>query len=312
MISKVSTHKGAAGALKYDIEKQNAQVLYKNNIYSESATDMSAEMRAVSDQRSMKNNTFHISLSLDKERATDEQWRAAVDTYMKKLGFDLGKAQFVVTRHTDSEHDHVHLTASRVQLDNSVISDSNIRYRSHEATRAAEKAAGLTILTKDTELTKVGKMSQLRSDIKSALSSSSSYTDFKSNLQKSGIELIENRSKTTGFVSGISYKIEATQQVWKGSAVGKDFSYNAISKSFENESQLSKNDASKSQQKSSSAKQTHAPDASTAGAATQARVDAERSKKDTHTSKAKQSDSEAENKRLAGIRHAEREDEDEM
>lgn len=71
----------------------------------------------------------------------------------------ITEAQYVVTLHADTDHDHVNITANRIQLDGSVISDSNIHYRSHEVTREAEKAAGLTILSKDTKLSHKGKIS---------------------------------------------------------------------------------------------------------------------------------------------------------
>lgn len=233
MISKIKVGTSAGGALKYDIEKNKAEILYKNNIYCETAEEMGAEFRAVSDQRSMKNNTFHISLSLDKEKATGDQWKLAADTYLIEMGFDLTKAQYVVTRHSDAKHDHIHITANRVQLDGSVISNEYSRYRSVEATRAAELASGLTPYQKTQEMGKDGKMAQLRSTIKTALSNSNSYDNFKTNLQKNGIELVENKSITTGYVSGISYKTLDTGQTWKGSSLGKEYTYRSISKSFE-------------------------------------------------------------------------------
>ena len=184
----------------------------------------------------MKNNTFHVSLSLDKERATNEQWRLAADAYMKSMGFDPNKAQYVLTRHADTAHDHVHITANRVQLDGSVISDSKTFERSHSATRMAELASGLTIFQKSEEMGNDGKMANLRSTIKDALYSSKNYDEFKTTLkQNHGIEVIENRSKTTGYVSGISYKTLDTGQTWKGSAIGKEFSYSNINKTLGNE-----------------------------------------------------------------------------
>ena len=57
------------------------------------------------------------------------------------MGFDLDKTQYQVTRHTDSENDHIHILANRVMFDGQVLSDKNDFKLSHEATRAAEKAA---------------------------------------------------------------------------------------------------------------------------------------------------------------------------
>ena len=302
MISKLKIGTDATGALRYDIEKEKALVLYKNNVFGQTAEEMGAEFRAISDQRNMKNNTFHISLSLGTEKATSEQWRLAADAYMKSMGFDLTKAQYVVTRHADTAHDHVHITANRVQLDGSVISDSKTFERSHQATRAAEIASGLTIFQKSQEISNDGKMANLRSTIKTALSLSKTFDDFKTALENSGIEVIENRSKTTDHVSGISYKTIDTGQVWKGSAIGKEFSYSNIDKTLGTEltAENSKSDA-KQAHKSGSSQSLAQNTAQATGAATQSRVNREQSKKDTHTSKSKQSAHQDEQKRLAAI-----------
>lgn len=313
MISKLKIGTNAGGAIKYDIEKEGAEVLYKNNVYGETAEQMGAEMRAVSDQRNMKNNTFHISLSLDKEKATGEQWRLVADTYLQKMGFDLTKSQYVVTRHYDTQHDHIHITANRVMLDGSVISDSKTFERSHSATRAAELASGLQIFQKTAEMGNDGKMANLRSTIKTALNGSNNYDEFKTTLKNHGIEVIENKSKTTGKISGISYKIEASGQTWKGSAVGKEFSYSNINKTLGNELNAENSKSGAKQAQKSGRSQSPAQNtAANVGAATQARVDAQRGKKDSEISKAKNSASEDEQKRLQAIKQAEQQDEDEM
>jgi len=316
MMSKLTTGTDASGALRYDIEKEKAQVLFKNNVFGHTAEEMGKEFRAVSDQRNIKNNTFHISLSLDKENATPEQWKIVTETYLEKMGFDLSKAQYVATLHSNSAHPHLHLCVNRIQLDGSVISDSKSYERSHQATRAAELASGLTQYVKTAEMGRDGKMANLRSTIKDALFDSKSYTEFKTNLQKHGIEIIENKSKNTDRVSGISFKLESTGQTWKGSAVGKDYSYNSIQKALNPQHT---NTAKPVNEAAAQAKphphrgaspQT-AVSAANAGAATQARVNAQQSAKDSHTSQAKNSQAEDERKRLSAIKHADRENEDE-
>ena len=315
MISKLKIGTDAGGAIKYDIEKEGAEVLYKNNVFGQTAEEMGAEFRAVSDQRSLKNNTFHVSLSLDKEKATTDQWKLAADAYLKKMGFDLTKAQFVVTRHADTKHDHIHLTVNRVQLDGSVVSDSKTFEQSHAATRAAELASGLTIFQKSAEIGNDGKMATLRATIKTALSSSKGYDEFKTTLkQNHGIEVIENKSKTSGHISGISYKTLDTGQTWKGSAIGKEYSYNSIQKTLVQEIKAENIQQKQSvkQQGKSAAPTASAGTAATVGAATQARVDAQRGKKDGEIGKAKNSANQDESKRLQAIKQAEQQDEDEM
>ena len=142
MISNITIGGGFKGALRYAYEKESAKPLYRNGVFGKDAGAIAGEMRAVADQKNIKNPVFHISLSLDNEHGSDEQWKLASEAYLTKMGFDLEKSQYTVTRHKDTKHDHCHIIANRVMLDGRVVSDSNSFKRSHEATRSAEAAAG--------------------------------------------------------------------------------------------------------------------------------------------------------------------------
>lgn len=282
------------------MEKADAQVIKLHGLYTQSHTDIAQEMRAISDLRNIKNPVMHISLSLDNERASDEQWQKAADAYLIKMGFDLDKTQYALIRHSDSKHDHVHIIANRVQLDGSVISDSNTYKRSHEATRASEIAAGLTVLTKEHQSSQKGKMHDLRSSIYTALSQNKDYALFKLALAQNGINIIENRSKTTGHLSGLSYELAESGQVWKGSAIGKDYSLNGLEKQGLQTGRplIVSQDQSNNPQTNTKKMQIHS-----SASQIQSRVDAEKAKADGNTSKAKASAQSDENKRLQVIKH---------
>ena len=250
MISNIVSGGGFKGALKYAHEKNHAEFLHKNGVFNDEPEAISGEMRAVSDQKNIKSPVWHISLSLDDEKATPDQWKRASEAYLKKMGFDIEKTQYTVTRHNDTSHDHIHIVANRVQLNGQVVNDFQFKKRSHEATREAEKAAGLKILTKETQHANSGKLHDLKSHINTSLTQHKNYNDFKVDLKTKGIEIVENRSATTNRLSGLSYKIEGGQ-VWKGSALGKDYSANGLAKrglEIENVSQSPINSTSKNHQ----------------------------------------------------------------
>lgn len=309
MISNI-TKNTAIGALSYAMEKDLAEVLKLHGLYGESAEDLAREMRAISDLRNIKNPVMHISLSLENgERASDEQWKLAADAHLIKMGFDLDKTQYALIRHTDSKHDHVHIIANRIQIDGSVINDSNTYKRSHEATRAAEIAAGLKVFEKGQEPSHKGKMHDLRSSIDNALASHKNYNEFKNALAQAGINIIENRSKTTGFLSGLSYELADSGQVWKGSAIGKAYSLNGLEKQGLETGRPTQHTAQsqiKSEAKSNIAKSQSQPKKSAAhdsSKATQARIDAEKARLHGHTNQAKASAQADENKRLKVLEH---------
>ena len=72
---------------------------------------------------------FHAMLSLRPgESLTTAQWRTAVQNYMSDLGFDETN-QYVAVMHQDKDHQHVHIVANRIRLndDFSMVKDSNER-----------------------------------------------------------------------------------------------------------------------------------------------------------------------------------------
>lgn len=89
---------------------------------------------------------FHAMLSLRPgESLTTAQWRTAVQTYMTDLGFDKTN-QYVAVMHQDKDHQHVHIVANRIRLndDFSMVKDSNERSISLESVSGIEDRFGLT------------------------------------------------------------------------------------------------------------------------------------------------------------------------
>lgn len=52
---------------------------------------------------------------------------------------DFSNRQYVVVRHNDTEHDHIHIIANRVSMDGAVVSESNDYKRHEEIMRKLEK-----------------------------------------------------------------------------------------------------------------------------------------------------------------------------
>jgi hypothetical protein len=62
---------------------------------------------------------------------------------MEYLGEGLHKSQYVMGRHTDREHEHIHIIASRIKMDATVVPDSWDYSRAEVAARKLEKEFGL-------------------------------------------------------------------------------------------------------------------------------------------------------------------------
>lgn len=96
---------------------------------------------------------FHAMLSLRPwETLTNAQWQVAVRKYMKDLGF-TDACKYVAVKHRDKDHEHVHIVANRIQLEEDfrLISDSNERSKSLTSVDKIEDLFGLQKAPKPTE-----------------------------------------------------------------------------------------------------------------------------------------------------------------
>jgi hypothetical protein len=92
---------------------------------------------------------FHATLSVATEKLedseeNDQRWRAVAANYMKAIKFDN---QYAVVKHSDTEHDHIHIVASRICLDRGVVDDSWDYYNSQETIRQLERNYNLETVT---------------------------------------------------------------------------------------------------------------------------------------------------------------------
>ena len=88
---------------------------------------------------------LHAMLSLRPgETLTTSQWRTAVRKYVTDLGF-AENCKYVAVMHRDRDHEHVHIVANRISLDEGfpMVKDSNERSTSMDSVSDIEDIFGL-------------------------------------------------------------------------------------------------------------------------------------------------------------------------
>jgi len=233
---------GFRGTLDYLLGKDDAQII-GGNMVGETPKELASEFSVSRALRpKLKHVVYHSSLSLPHdEHLSTSKWKEAADMYVQKMGFS--GSQYVVVKHNDTKHDHIHIVASRVRLNGTVVSDSQDYKRSEKVVRGLEKSYGLTptlsshevekkALTKG-ELHKVLREQkpsikmQLQTIIDSATEDRPDANVFAKRLAKQGITVIPNQSKT-GHISGISFEINGEKM--KGSDLGRSYSWSNLTK----------------------------------------------------------------------------------
>lgn len=119
MIAKISSGKNFYGAAKYNqlkVDKGEATVLYSQNLRKTSPRQIQKTFD-MANRSNIKSPVFHVSLSysaLDKSKLDNEKMLKITQEYIERMGY--GKQPYVVYRHHDTAHPHVHILTSKVDV----------------------------------------------------------------------------------------------------------------------------------------------------------------------------------------------------
>lgn len=237
MIAKLVKGKGFRGALEYDLREQKGHIL-DTNMGGDNPRELAREFGAVRALRpNLTKAVCHVSISLPPdEKLTNDQWKDVAGKYLEGMGFK--ESQYVVTKHTDTEHPHIHILANRVSMKGEVVSDSRDYQRQEGIMRRLEQEYGLKEVTPSREAerraptkgeiecaVRTGKPSAkiaLQNLVDKALHNQPDYAEFTRRLEKSGVDALPNVAGT-GRISGISYR--HNDIIMKGSDLGKGYSW---------------------------------------------------------------------------------------
>ena len=243
MIAKAVKGKGFRGALNYDLLKEQGRII-DTNMAGENPRELAAEFGEIRKLRpNLGKAVLHVSLSAAPgEKLTDEQWREIGNRYLDGMG--LEKNQFVITRHTDTEHEHIHILANRIRFDGSVTSDSHDYRRqetimrkleldyelkcvapSHEAVRRAPTKGEIEGNIRTGQPSTRQQLQQLAD---AAAKDCPSFTVYQERLEVVGVELVPVVQLEGTKLSGISYRLDGVTM--KGSDLGKSYSAAGLAK----------------------------------------------------------------------------------
>ncbi|WP_106262496.1 relaxase/mobilization nuclease domain-containing protein [Donghicola tyrosinivorans] len=193
---------------------------------------------------SLSKNTVHMSISLPVEdrELTDQEWAAIGDHWAKGMGFQA----YLTVCHGD----HIHIAASRIKLDGTVVSDSHDYRRSEALIREIEMTFGLIpvepshllkpdrktdhvaapksselVLAEKGEISSKAQLQQLLTDLTATPITASDFVDA---LEGCGVDVRPNISATTGRLSGFAFGLEG--HVLSASALGRGFSLKNLEK----------------------------------------------------------------------------------
>jgi len=252
MIGKQVKGRDFGGCIRYVLEKENAERI-GGNLLGETAQEMTTEFNAFRSLNVRLNVVvYHATLSVPaQERQTDGQWRAIAADYLQGMGFQ--DCQYLIARHNDQQHDHIHIIASRIRLpDGKSVSDSWDYRRSETLIRELEQEYNLspTPSSRDRlerapttgEMRKFRREQQafeqgdrpdyptlsIRTTLQTLISQLSdshpSLPKLIGQLQNQGVEVRLTQTKANQW--GISYRFQG--QHFSGTQLGKAYTFNGL------------------------------------------------------------------------------------
>ncbi len=164
MVAKITTPKSIEAALNYNekkVQKGNAVCLHAAN-YLKDVKNMNfyqklngfERLNSLNERATTK--TLHVSLNFKpSENLADDKLLKIAERYMNKIGF--GEQPFLVYKHEDAGHPHIHIVSTTIKKDGSRINTHNIgRNQSEKARKEIEQLYGLVKAERQQQLPKPG------------------------------------------------------------------------------------------------------------------------------------------------------------
>jgi len=253
MIGNITKGNNFKGLLEYLLEKEQSYCLGSNIELEENKVLIvpieqylidrySKEFNEVAAQKpSLDRPVYHVSLSLpkNKEHLSDRQWEEIAKRYLKERGFE--NCQYVLVRHNDRDHEHLHIVTSRVSLEGQLVRDSWDYYKSQNTIREIEKDYGLQQIPNSWEVDRTQQTQQeiqlidrskeasvrrtLQETIDRHSQSDIQMPELIDRLEQSGIEVqLHQRDEEIG----ISYKLNEIS--YAGCSLGSAYSFPGLIK----------------------------------------------------------------------------------
>ena len=238
MIGKIKKGSGFKGCVNYVLGKEQAALLHAEGVLVESKQDiirsfcMQTEMNP-----GLKKPVGHIALSysvVDAPKLTDEKMVQLAPEYMREM--KITDTQYIIVRHQDREHPHVHIVFNRIDNNGKTISDSNDMYRNEQVCKKLKEKHGL-YFAKGKEQVKQHRLKEpdktkyeIYTAVKNEIGKLRNWQQLKEQLTEKGIGIQFKYKGQTDEIQGVSFS--KGEYTFKGSEIDRSFSYSKLDKYF--------------------------------------------------------------------------------
>lgn len=243
MIAKIVQGRGFKGVVNYVLDKNKAELLGVDGLRLSDRNSVVRSFITQSKLNPISKPVAHISLDFpvqDKEKLTNAKMIEIAREYMEKMGY--GNTQFLIARHHDTDHPHVHLVLNRVDFDGKRISDQKERIRSTQVCKELTNKHGLYFAkgkenVKEYRLREPDKTKyEICNALKTVLPKCKDWQDLTDLLKQQGITIEFKTKGSTLQVEGV--KFSKNGYTFSGSKIDKQFSYSKIDFALKQDSRV--------------------------------------------------------------------------
>lgn len=234
MMGKPITGRSFGGCVRYVVDKPEAKILFAEGVRMQNATTLTNDFNL---QRKMRPElgkaVGHLVLSWSKEdlpKLNDAIMLKHAKEYMQKMG--IRDTQYVVVRHHDKSHPHLHVVYNRVDNKGETITDKNNYSRNIKACRELTLKYGYHWGKGKEQVNRQALNGrekvryELYDAIKADMKKSTNWKELEAKLTVRGIGIAYKFKSGTNEVQGISF--EKGEIKMKGSAIDRSLSFSRM------------------------------------------------------------------------------------
>uniref|UniRef100_UPI003217DB3C relaxase/mobilization nuclease domain-containing protein n=1 Tax=uncultured Draconibacterium sp. TaxID=1573823 RepID=UPI003217DB3C len=240
MIAKIIKGKGFKGVVEYVLDKKKAaEILSTDGVRTKNTpTIIQSFIQQTNLNSRMIKTVGHISLNFsaqDRDILSNPKMVVIAKEYMERMGIE--DTQYIIVRHYDKEHPHIHLVFNRVNNQGKTISDKNDRFRSEKICKDLTFDFGL-YFAKGKEKVKEHRLREpdktkyeIYNTLKEVVANCKSWNALIQALKEEGIQTSFKYKGRTDEVQGIIF----TKNNFKfnGSKVDRQFSFSKINRQIQ-------------------------------------------------------------------------------
>mgnify|MGYP000424848181 FL=1 len=235
MIAKIMKGSGFKGVINYILDpKKGTELIDCSGVRTDSISHI---VKSFIDQTELNPRVGkvvgHISLSFsaqDSPKLSNEWMAQIAREYMEKMG--IKDTQYIIGRHFDKEHPHVHIAFNRIDNNGKTISDRNDRFRSEKICKELTTKYDLYFASgkekiKEHRLKEPDKTKyEIYQALREKIPKSRNWKSLLAHLRNEGIDVRFKYKGNTQEVQGIIF--EKNGYHFNGSKVDRSCSYSKI------------------------------------------------------------------------------------